>query len=54
MRLPVVDETGYGSYDVLVAGGGMVGTAAAIAAAREGAHTLLVEKAGTISSSLGE
>lgn len=46
MHLPVVDETRYGPYDVLVAGGGMAGIAAAIAAARNGAHTLLVEKAG--------
>jgi 2-polyprenyl-6-methoxyphenol hydroxylase-like FAD-dependent oxidoreductase len=46
MHLPVVDETRYRSYDVLVAGGGMAGIAAAIAATREGAYTLLVEKAG--------
>ncbi len=36
----------YESCDVLVAGGGMAGIAAAIAAARTGAKTLLVEKAG--------
>jgi hypothetical protein len=46
MQLPKVDETRYESCDVLVAGGGMAGIAAAIAAAREGAKTLLVEKAG--------
>jgi len=46
MILPGVDETRYGPYDVVVAGGGMAGLAAAIAAARRGASTLLVEKAG--------
>ena len=46
MGSPVVDETRYGPCDVLVAGGGMAGIAAAIAAARNGANTLLVEKAG--------
>ena len=33
-----------GSYDVLVAGGGVAGVAAALAAAREGAKVLLVER----------
>jgi flavin-dependent dehydrogenase len=46
MALPVVDEKRYGPFDVLVAGGGMAGIAAAIAAARQGAKTLLVERAG--------
>jgi hypothetical protein len=36
----------YGEHDVLVAGGGMAGIAAAVAAARGGAKTLLVEKDG--------
>ncbi len=39
-------EERFGAYDVLVAGGGMAGIAAAIAAARQGAKTLLVEQAG--------
>ena len=33
-------------YDVVVAGGGLTGTAAAIAAARAGMHVLLIEQAG--------
>lgn len=33
----------YGEYDVVVAGGGVAGTAAAIAAARGGAKTILIE-----------
>ena len=46
MRLPVVDEQRYAPVDVLVAGGGMAGIAAAMAAARQGANTVLIEKAG--------
>jgi len=46
MGLPAVDEKRYGPFDVMVAGGGMAGIAAAIAAARQGAKTVLVEKAG--------
>ena len=41
-----VDETRYDPCDVLVAGGGMAGIAAAVTAARSGATALLVEKAG--------
>jgi len=46
MRKPPVSSKRYGPYDVLVAGGGMAGIAATIAAARSGARTLLVDKAG--------
>ncbi|HEX9017165.1 MAG TPA: FAD-dependent oxidoreductase [Chloroflexota bacterium] len=37
-----------GEYDVLVAGGGLAGTVAAIAAARNGARTLVVERFGIV------
>jgi alkyl hydroperoxide reductase subunit AhpF len=37
-----------GKYDVIVAGGGPAGTAAAITAARMGAKTLLVEMGGAL------
>jgi hypothetical protein len=40
-RLPILD-----SVDVLVCGGGVAGIAAAVAAARAGARTLLLERAG--------
>ena len=36
----------YGDYDVVVVGGGPAGIAAAVGAARHGAHTLLVERYG--------
>ena len=42
-QIPVVEET-----DVLVAGGGPAGIAAAIAAARQGCKTILVEQAGDV------
>jgi hypothetical protein len=38
----------YGSYDVVVCGGGTSGIAAALAAARDGAKTLLIERVGQI------
>ena len=34
----------YGEYDVLVCGGGVAGIAAALAAARQGAKVLLLER----------
>lgn len=37
-----------GSYDVLIGGGGTAGTVAAVAAARNGANTLIVEKSGCL------
>jgi hypothetical protein len=38
----------YGSYDVIVAGGGTSGVAAAIAAVRAGAKTVLIERLGAL------
>ncbi len=38
----------YGSYDVVVIGGGASGCAAAIASAREGAKTILIERLGIL------
>ena len=40
------------SYDVIVCGGGTSGVAAAIAAAREGASTLLIERVGSLGGQL--
>ena len=37
-----------GSYDIVVAGGGVAGLAAALAASRNGARTLLLERNGLI------
>lgn len=45
MQQVIVDER-YEQYDVLIAGGGMAGIAAAIASGRTGAKTILIEKAG--------
>ena len=38
----------YGQYDVVIAGGGTSGVAAAIAAARAGAKTILIERLGAL------
>jgi hypothetical protein len=46
MSQPQVSENRYPACDVLVLGGGMAGIAAALAAARQGASTVLVEQAG--------
>ena len=43
LTLPAKEIPLYGGYDVLVCGGGPAGCAAAIAAARKGAKTLLIE-----------
>lgn len=41
-----INHTRYPSFDVAVIGGGMAGIAAAVAAARTGANTILIEKNG--------
>lgn len=47
-RLPNLEVPCDDSYDIIVAGGGPAGCAAAIAAAREGARTLLLEASGCL------
>jgi len=51
VREPARDVPVLGCYDVLVCGGGPAGCAAAVAAARHGARTLLVEKEGYLGGS---
>ena len=43
-----IDAVQIGEYDVIVTGGGPAGTGAAVAAARDGARTLLVESTGCL------
>ena len=47
-----VDAKDFGSYDVVVCGGGTAGCFAAIAAARQGANTLLIERSFTVGGML--
>lgn len=46
VRMPAQDVPVLAEVDVLVCGGGVAGIAAAVSAAREGARTLLIERAG--------
>lgn len=47
-----IESKHYGRYDVLVCGGGTTGVFAAIAAAREGANTLLIERSFSVGGML--
>ena len=47
-----IEAKRYGSYDVVVCGGGTAGVCAAIAAAREGVKTLLIERSFTVGGML--
>ena len=48
----VVQTRDLGDFDVVVAGGGLAGTFAAVAAAREGAKALLIESCGCLGGTL--
>jgi len=50
----VFKEKDLGSYDVLVAGGGIAGVCTAISAARAGVRTVLVEASGSLGGTLTE
>ena len=47
-----IEAKPYGSYDVVICGGGTAGVCAAIASAREGAKTLLIERSFTVGGML--
>ena len=47
-----IEATEYGTYDVVVCGGGTAGVCAAIAAARQGAKTILIERSFSVGGML--
>lgn len=47
-----IEAKDYGTYDVVICGGGTAGVFAAIAAARQGAHTILIERSFTVGGML--
>ena len=53
-KIPARDISLNDSYDVIIAGGGPAGCAAAIAASREGASVLLIEQSGALGGICGE